>query len=137
MIFGMTFSAYSGRPINVQGADPIYGPSYVFILPRGSGGRTPMVTQFDLHLGYDQPLSKRVALSVFLDVINLFDQRQVTNVDDDYTYSSVLPILNGRPSDLAHLRTYDGTPAIVNSNYGQPTAYQSPLYMRFGARLSF
>jgi hypothetical protein len=137
MTFGLTFSAFSGRPINVLGADAIYGPSYVFILPRGAGGRTPMVTQFDLHVGYDQPFSKRITLSVFVDVINLFNQQQVTNVDDDYTYSSVLPILNGQPSDLVHLRSYDGRPAVINPNYGQPTAYQEPLYMRFGARLSF
>ncbi len=137
LTFGATFTAYSGRPINVLGAHSIYGPSYVFILPRGSGGRTPMVTQFDVHLGYDQDLGKRVKLSLFVDVINLFNQRQVVNVDDDYTFSAVSPILNGQPSDLMHLRSADGRPVITNSNYGQPTGFQAPLYMRFGGRLSF
>ena len=30
-----------------------------------------------------------------------------------------------------------GGAVVYNSNYGQPTAYQAPLYMRLGARLSF
>ncbi len=134
---GLTFTAYSGRPINVLGAHPIYGFSQVFILPRGSGGRTPTVTQFDLHLGYDHKFNKRITLSVFVDVINLFDQRTVTNVDDDYTYSSVAPVIQGSPGDLLHLKDNEGSPIVLNSNYGQPTGYQAPLYMRFGARLAF
>ncbi len=134
---GLTFTAYSGRPINVLGAHPIYGFSQVFILPRGSGGRTPTVTQFDLHLGYEQKFNKRITLSVFIDVVNLFDQRTVTNVDDDYTYSSVAPVLQGAPGDLLHLKDNEGSPIVLNTNYGQPTGYQAPLYMRFGARLAF
>ena len=134
---GLTFSAYSGRPINVLGAHPIYGSSQVFLLPRGSGGRTPLVSQFDLHLGYDHKLTKRVGLAVFVDVINLFDQRAVTNVDDDFTYSSVSPIRLGKPEALSHLKDLTGAPVVLNSNYGQPTGYQAPLYMRLGGRLAF
>ena len=134
---GVTFTVYSGRPINVLGAHPIYGQSQVFLLPRGSGGRTPPVSQLDAHIGFDQPLSKSVALSVFADVINVLNQRAVTNVDDDYTYSSVSPILAGSTTDLLHLKDLDGKPFVANSNYGQPTGYQAPLYLRLGARLSF
>jgi hypothetical protein len=137
LTFGLTFSAYSGRPINVLGNHPIYGNSFVFILPRGAGGRTPTISQFDFHVGYEQPVNKRVNVSVFADVINLFNQRQVANVDDDYTFSPVAPILNGTAGDLRHMRGANGQPPVVNSNYGQPTAYQAPLYLRFGARLSF
>ncbi len=135
--FGLTFSMYSGRPINVLGAHPIYGSGNIFLLPRGSGGRTPTITQFDAHIGYDQPLPKSLSLSVFVDVINLFNQREVASVDDDYTYSLVAPIRGGGPQDLLRLRTVSGELAVVNSNFGQPTAYQAPLYMRFGARLAF
>ena len=135
--FGLTFSMYSGRPINVLGTHPIYGNSYIFILPRGAGGRTPMITQFDAHVGYDQPLPKNLRLSVFVDVINLFNQREIASVDDDYTYSLVAPIRNGDPQDLRRLRTIDNQVPVVNSNFGQPTAFQAPLYMRFGARLAF
>ena len=137
LTIGLTFSAYSGRPINVLGAHPIYGASQVFLLARGSGGRTPMVSQFDLHVGYDHKFNKRITLAVFADVINLFDQRAVTNVDDDYTYSSVSPVIQGKPADLLHLKDVTGAAIVLNSNYGQPTGYQAPLYMRLGGRLSF
>lgn len=133
----ITGTAFSGRPINVLGGHPLYGGSQVFILPRGSGGRTPIVTQLDLHVGYEHKFAKLVALLVFADVINLLNQQQVTSVDDDYTYSVVGPIRNGKAADLAHLRAEEGQPLVLNSNYGQPTAYQAPLYMRLGARLSF
>jgi hypothetical protein len=133
----LSFSAYSGRPINVLGTHFIYGDSQVFILPRGSGGRTPTVSQFDLHVGFDHPLGKKVNLAVYADVINLFNQREVTNVDDDYTYSNVAPIVDGKIADLKHLKDIDGREIVPNVNFGQPTGYQAPLYLRLGARLSF
>lgn len=134
---GLTFTAISGRPIEVLGAHANAGPGEVFILPRGSGGRTPTVTQLDLHVGYDHRLGKSTLLGLYLDVINLANQREVLNVDDIYTSSTVGSILNGQAKDLAHLKTPDGTEAIYNSNYGQPTAFQAPLYLRTGARLTF
>lgn len=134
---GLTFSAYSGRPINVLGAHAIYGNSAVYILPRGSGGRTPTVTQFDVHVGYDQPLPRGMSLSLYADVINLFNQRAVASVDDDYTYSVVNPVVNGKTGDLLRLRDSTGQVISPNVNFGQPTAFQAPLYLRLGARLAF
>lgn len=137
LTFGLTFTAVSGRPIEVLGTHLYYGPYEVFILPRGSGGRTPTITQFDLHIGYDHKLSSRVNLSLYADLVNLFNQRAVTNVEDLYTVDPVSSIINGKPEDLRHLRTAFGTLPSYNSNYGQPTAFQEPLYFRFGGRLSF
>ncbi len=135
--FGLTFSATSGRPIEVLGRHPTYGRREVYLLPRGSGGRTPFITQFDLHIGYDHKLTKRVSLSLFADAVNLFNQQAVTNVDDEYTTSVVASVPNGRLSDLGHIKDNNGNLISYNSNYGQPTAYQLPLYFRFGGRLSF
>ena len=137
LVFSLTFMAYSGRPINVLGAHPFYNNGAVFILPRGSGGRTPTITQLDLHVGYERKLPRSMTLTIAADIINLLNQQAVTNVDDDYTLSIVQPILNGQPSDLQHLKTMDGGKPVVNPNYGNATAYQAPLYMRFGARLAF
>ena len=45
----------------------------VYILPRGSGGRTPAGDfQFDLHVGYVHKLTQTVAMNLFVDVVNLF-----------------------------------------------------------------
>ena len=135
--FSLTLTSVSGRPIQVLGAHSAYGGRQSLILPNGSGGRTPFVTQLDLHVGYEQKLGKGVRLSVFGDVVNVLNLQEVTNIDEEYTFSFVSPILYGKPGDLKHLRTDDGAPLVVNSNYGQPTAYQAPLYLRFGGRLSF
>ncbi|MBL9007700.1 MAG: TonB-dependent receptor [Myxococcales bacterium] len=133
----LTFTAVSGRPIQVLGAHAAYGGRQTLILPPGAGGRTPPITQFDLHIGYEQRLGSQVRLSVFGDLVNLFNQQAVTNIDEEYTFSIVSPILYGQPSDLKRLKTDDGAPLIVNGNYGQPTAFQAPLLVRLGARLSF
>lgn len=137
LTFGLTFSAYSGRPIEVLGTHLYYGPNEVFILPRGAGGRTPTVSQFDLSIGYDQQLGRGVALRLFADVINLFNQRAVTNVDDAYSFDPVQSIPGGGVDDLKRLRTLFGTVAVPNTNYGQPVSFQEPLYLRFGGRVTF
>ena len=137
LTLSLTFTAISGRPIQVLGAHIAYGGRQTLILPSGSGGRTPMITQLDLHVGYDQKLGKQAKLSVFVDVLNALNQQQVSNVDDEYTFSIVDPIVGGRPADLRYLRPSDGGQLIVNSNYGQPTAFQAPLLLRLGGRLSF
>lgn len=134
---GLTFTAISGRPIEVLGAHAFAGQGEVSILPRGSGGRTPMVTQFDLHVGYDHKIGTTEQLGLYLDIVNLFNQREVLNVDDIYTTTQVDAITAGQASDLAHLKGPDGTSVVYNSNYGQPTAFQAPLYLRLGARLTF
>ncbi len=137
LTFGLTFSAYSGRPIEVLGTHLYYGGNEVYILPRGAGGRTPPVSQFDLSVGYDQQLGKGVSLRLFADVINLFNQRAVTNVDDTYTNDPVQSIPGGSIEDLRRLRTLFGGIPVVNSNYGQPVAFQEPMYFRFGGRIGF
>jgi hypothetical protein len=137
MVFGLAFNGFSGRPIEVLGTHPFYGPDEVFILPRGSGGRTPFVTSFDLHVSYRRQLSRLFGFEAYADVFNLFNQQQITNVDDQYTASSVGPIQNGTVADLAHLKNIGGGQVLLNPNYAHATQYQAPLSMRIGLRLSF
>src|SRR5262249_5496427 len=128
---------YSGSPIEVLGAHPTYGRLETYVLPRGSGGRTPFYTQLDLHLAYRRQLSSLFALEATWDIFNLLDQQAVIGVDQEYTTSSVQPIPNGTVADLQNLKPLSGGVPILNPNYGRPTAYQAPLSMRFGLRLSF
>ncbi|MCC7382524.1 MAG: TonB-dependent receptor [Deltaproteobacteria bacterium] len=130
--FGLSFNAVSGIPIEVLGSDPLYGGAESFILPRGSGGRTPFITSVDLKIGY-------VLESVELnwEIFNLFNFRQATTVDEEYTFDDVLPIVGGTVDDLKTAKTPAGTRPTVNPNYGTPTSYQAPLAMRFSARLKF
>lgn len=136
--FGVNFLAQSGSPILALGAHPIYGRNESFLLAQGAAGRTPFITQFDLRIAYYHQFTKLVRFEVSWEIFNLFNQRQPLGVDNEYTTSFVAPVQNGRSSDLATLRdAFTGGPIFTNSNYGQPTSYQSPLSMRFGVRVSF
>jgi hypothetical protein len=134
---GVNFFVQSGTPIEVLGRHPTYGANETFILPRGSGGRTPPLSQLDLHLGFARTLPHGLRAEVSVDLFNAANQQTVTAVDQQYTPDRVLPIANGDYSSLQTLKTTSGTVPRLNPNYGQPTAYQAPLSMRFGARISF
>jgi hypothetical protein len=137
VVLGLAFNGFSGTPIEVLGGHPTAGRRETFVLPRGAGGRTPFYTQLDLHVSYRRQLSKVFGLEAYWDVFNVLNQSAVTAVDPEYTTSSVRPIPNGTPADLVNLKTVSGGVPILNPNYGRPTAYQAPLSMRFGLRLSF
>jgi hypothetical protein len=134
---GLNFFAQSGTPIEVLGRHPTYGSNETFILPRGSGGRTPTLSQFDLRLAYAHNLPKGFRAEVSVDVFNIFNQQTPVAVDQSYTSDRVLPIEGGTYDDLKTLKTTSGTPPKLNPNYGQPTAYQAPLSVRLGARITF
>lgn len=133
---GTRFTVLSGRPINVLGAHPL-GPNEVYILPRGSGGRTPTLTQLDLLLAWSREFQHGLRAELSIDIYNLYNAQTPTDVDDTWTNDYVRPIPGGSYADLRYLKTIAGSAPQLNPNYGQPIAYQAPLSMRFGARFSF
>jgi hypothetical protein len=135
--FGGNIRADQGQPISYLGAHPIYGPGEAYILPRGSGGRTPWTWQLNLRGGANYKLSKDYGLGFTLDLFNVTDNREVLTVDQNYTFDSVSPVVNGRPADLPSLRTVAGQNVALNNNFRNATAYQLPFSARFGAKLSF
>jgi hypothetical protein len=137
VVLGLAFNALSGSPIEVLGAHAFYGPDESYILPRGSGGRTPFTTQFDLHVQYRRQISKIFTFEAYADVFNLFNEQAVATVDEEYTTSAVRPIIGGTVADLVNLKNSAGSAVTLNPNYGRATSYQAPLSMRFGVRLSF
>src|SRR5262249_35588656 len=129
VVAGLAFNMQSGTPIEVLGANTLYGVSETFILPRGSGGRTPTLTSFDLHVSYPRPRSRHFGFEAYADIFNLFNQQEVVSVDNAYTSSNVNPIENGKIADLVNLKQVNGNQPLLNPNYGKPTAYQAPLSM--------
>lgn len=136
LLVGLSLSAISGTPISVLGANTLYGRRQTFILPRGSGGRTPFFSQVDLHLEYEHRIGTHT-INPYVEILNLFDQRTPLGVDQEYVISAVNPILHGRPEDLPRLLTSNNRAVQYNPNYGQPTSLQRPLYLRLGARITF
>jgi hypothetical protein len=133
---GLSFAARSGMPRNYMSA-LIPSQQLVFLLPRGSGGRTPTTTELNGKIAYKRQLSPKVNLEAFVDLFNILNEQAVLLTDDNYTYSWAGPIVNGTPSDLKYAKDISGAPIVKNPNYGQPLLYQRPFNGRFGMRLTF
>jgi hypothetical protein len=134
--FGLSFQGQSGVPRNYI-SSWYFGQPQNMLLPRGSAGRTPPVTQFDGKIMYTHPVSPGVTLDAFCDLFNLFNQQATVLTDDVYTYSVSSAIVNGTPSDLPFAKDVFGNPIVPNKNFGHPIAYQAPFHARLGLRLSF
>lgn len=122
-------TAGSGRPRNVlaSGTDGI-----VELLPRGSAGNGPVVSQANLRLA-----ARWAGFDFTLDVMNLFDRRTPTNLDEIYTTDTVRPVVGGSASDLVFVKTDSGTPAHRLTSFQLPTAYQPPLSVTLGVHKAF
>jgi hypothetical protein len=138
---GLSLRAKSGTPTGYYGSHPVYGLDETFILPRGSGPRTPWEFGADLALGYRFQIDKDKSVAATIDIFNIFNFQAVTLTDQRYTASDVLPVANGTTNDLGRLvHSADGTPfdpAEKNPNFGRPLAYQAPRVFRFGLRTTF
>ena len=140
---GIRFRALSGSPVDALGSHYLYGFGESYLLPRGAQGRTSFVTNMDLHLGYARDLAKGYEISLFMDIINLFNQEQVAVTDELYTFDNVNPVVGGDYEDLIFAKQLNPSggetrdPAGRNIGFGTPLGRYSPLYIRFGARLSF
>jgi outer membrane receptor protein involved in Fe transport len=140
---GIRLRGFSGSPIDALGAHYLYGFGESYLLPRGSEGRTPFVTNTDLHLGYARKLAQGYDLSVFMDVINLFNQEQTARFDQLYTFNNVNPIVGGSREDLVFAkqigRNGGESRQPIGRNIGFKTPLQrfTPLFLRLGARFTF
>jgi hypothetical protein len=72
-----------------------------------------------------------------MDVYNVANFQAATVVDENYTFSDVVPIKGGSLSDLETHTDVEGNPIVKNPNFGKPLAFQSPRQFRFGVRLNF
>ena len=120
---GGFFTVQSGTPENALAPDSIgpYGP--IFVLPRGSVGRTPTIWDLNLRFAYDLPWRRIGTGRVVLDLLHVGNPRTVVDVDQvlcrKYYY-----IFNLGPAD-------------ANPNYLKPTAYQPPMAARLGMEVNF
>ncbi len=119
----------SGRPRNVlaDGADGI-----VELLPRGSAGRNPVIGQANLRLA-----AQWRGVLVTLDLENVFDRQDPTNLDEVFTRDTVRPVEGGSYEDLVFLKNAAGKPATRRTGFQLPTAYQPPLAASLGVHKAF
>jgi hypothetical protein len=119
---GAFVTAASGSPINAFAPSPscgLYCP--VFLVPRGSAGRTPALWNLDLRLAYVLPLRHGPSSRFVLDVLHVGNPRRATFVDE-MQYTTL---------------DQDGNPASPNAQYRKPVTYQPPMGARIGVEISF
>lgn len=93
------------------------------LVQRGSMGRTPWTTSFDLQVAYvPQWAQKKLTLQV--DVFNLFNSQKATEVNEVRDYS------RAESNNVAF-------PLRQGANYMSPTGFQAPRYVRLTARYEF
>ncbi|MBK9258823.1 MAG: TonB-dependent receptor [Polyangiaceae bacterium] len=152
---GLGYTGLSGTPQNVLGSHPIYGAAEVFILPRGTFDRNPWRHSIDTNITLGYQFSKTNAVTLGVDIFNLFNFQQATGFDQNYTAADVLPckdcskdnipnkdgqIVSADPQNQKVLRYTDGSPfdpADINPNWQNPTSYQTPRQIRINARVTF
>jgi Carboxypeptidase regulatory-like domain/TonB dependent receptor len=140
LTLGASIRGQSGLAHNTLAAHPVYGPDESYLLPRGSGVRSPFTWGSDVKATYGHKIGKRQSLEVFADVFNLLNSQIETDTDEGYTLSSSAadPIVGGDASDLRHAKSSgSGTSPELNKNYGNLNARQAPRSFRFGLRYSF
>jgi hypothetical protein len=153
---GTALRVTSGTPVNYLIGSPAYGPGEGYGLPRGSAGRTPVLTPLDLKGGLMYTITPPYQVKFTVDVFNVLNQQVATRVDENWTFDSVLPAVNGQCSnrnaasktnaisaaladcpDLAYMKTTGGRPVTINTNFAKPLVYSLPLSVRFGLEMSF
>jgi hypothetical protein len=161
---GGAFTATSGTPVSVLGSgfsDFGYGETQTFLVPRGQGGRTPWLTQFDLRGQVQYTIKPPYAISFYASLFNVFNTKTGVIYDQNFTLDDVNPIqganckdanavdkgvnkLIAACPDLAYVRTYDGRKPTINTNWGRPfsstpnlSAFQIPLSLQLGVAMSF
>jgi len=158
LTLGLTYTGFSGTPINYFASHPIYGPGESFVLPRGSGGNLPWQHAINAKVGFGYHVNKDSVIQVTVDLFNLFNFQAITAVDQTISASDILPYV-ADPSKNTQVQSClagsanalckngqlpfvhpDGTPVLtseLNSNYKRPTAYQPPISVRFGVKFTF
>ncbi len=119
----------SGRPRSAF-ADTDLG--VISLVPRGSIGRGPMLSQANVRLA-----ARWEGFDVTLDVFNAFDRAQSTSVDELYASALVRPIEGGTYEDLVFLKDTDGHDVGRRTAFGLPLAFQGPVSAVLGVHRSF
>ena len=122
---GANLLVQSGRPKNCIGFYPDqnnggsgYANSYFYcngqLVPRGSVGRTPWQKTLDLNVEY-RPAALDGKLAFKADVFNVFNEDAVTEVNE----------------------TGEDAPGVPAAEFGLPSAFTTPRYVRFSVNYDF
>jgi hypothetical protein len=118
---GTFFTWQSGTPLNEYGASIVDQFFPVFLVKRGSAGRTPAIWDLNFRLAYD--LNRPPALSrgrIVLDLLHIGNPRTAV-VTDQFRFQ-------GRDR-------VDGSHIFPNPSFGGAIAHQAPMTLRLGIEM--
>jgi len=130
---GTFFVWQSGTPLNEFGATGLFRP--IFLVERGSAGRTRSIWDLNLRFAYDLRGLFRTGPSsrIILDVLHLGSQREPAWVDQQ-KYLAVDPELANVTSSYEELVAAQILP---NPGFGSPLRNQLPMMVRLGIVVGF
>jgi hypothetical protein len=138
----------SGTPITRQ-VPVSNGSNYpIRYLGRNSEGRTPFFSQSDLFVAHSFKIAGSKSIQLSANVLNLFDQRIVTNRVSTMRRGGVIPNAPGYYQEAAfYAGQLDFDQLIakavaaglmsLNPQFGMDNGYQAPLVARFGVKFTF
>lgn len=121
--------ADSGAPLSAVGRSAVSGPDEVFLVARGSLGRTPWSASTDARVEVGR-LLRGARILVALEGFNLTHFRPVVAQDQTYTEDVVVPQPGSGADALAAARGPGGGTVTPNRRFLAPTAYADPLLLR-------
>ena len=127
---GMNMHFETGIPINGLDPHPVYlNTGEIPIGGRGSFGRTPNYTRFDLHADYAWALTEKMRLKFVADFFNLFNSQTLLRPDENTALDFNAALGTNPPNpDFLKPRATLGTLA---------QGYHAPFNMRLGLRFEF
>lgn len=126
----------------------------IFLNERGDLGRTETFTQTDMNVSHKYRFGRdnRFTMALDLNILNLFDEANVTSIYTTQSAVTLSPATFGLTeiaganaftagSLYSQINTYlNGTATALNrkdARFGQPNGYQGPRSVRFGMRFFF
>ncbi len=145
---GVNEFAASGTPLTRQ-VPIVAGSNYpVRYMGRGSDGRTPFLTQTDIFVQHGFKVGGGRELQLMANVINLFDQRTITNKVTTQRRTGVIPNAPGYYQEAAFYAGQLNWPDLINKavannlmslnpQFLMANGYQAPIAMRVGVKFTF
>jgi hypothetical protein len=126
----------AGTPLSALGRSPVSGIGQVFLVQRGSLGRTAGTASLDLLISASRPLGG-MRLELTLEGFNVTNNRPVMARDQVYTDLAVAP-LPGAAGRAALGQLMDGeNPVAGRPTFGNPVTWAEPLLVRLRLGLAF
>jgi len=143
--FGLSLglSAYytDGTPITAMGYSQAYNNWEYYLSDRGAFGYSDSYYEANVHVGYPVKLGSSLELNLMLDIFNLFNAQGETARSIRYTTANagetyeVIDWDTGLP--LPAIEPGDPLRPPTNEAWNTANAWQDPMTVRLGVRLSF